>query len=220
MIGAWNYARDRRSHRNNARDRRSKLTNARDQRSRLCGTIRGMARTLGYHIVNSGYGLWLPGDMRGHWSEAWDERLGYIEPHMLHAGDPVRRYMAAERQKHPPVRLDAAMQRIASETIGRCRVDSDWRIAAASIEATHTHLLLTYTGRDIDNTVKWVKDQITKAIHRTTSHRGPVWSKGRWRSFIYEPKIWQNTRRYVERHNERRGAGPRPYPFLDDVPDP
>jgi hypothetical protein len=173
-----------------------------------------MPRTIGYHIVISGYGLWLPGEDRGHWSEAWDEQLGYIEPHILHAGDPVRKQMAAERQKGPPVRLDAAMQRVVVATIGHCGAESEWRLAAASIEATHTHLLMTYTERDIDNTVKWLKDQITKAIHRETPHQGPVWCKGRWRSFIYEPDAWDNAQRYIERHNERRGAGPRPYWFL------
>jgi hypothetical protein len=71
-----------------------------------------MRRTLGYHIVISGYGLWLPGDERGHWSEAWDEGLGFIEPHTLHAGDPVRLRMAEERRKHPVVKLDNIMQRV------------------------------------------------------------------------------------------------------------
>ena len=58
-----------------------------------------MLRTIGFHIVISGYGLWLPGDERGHWSDAWDEELGFVEPHTLHAGDPVRKRMAEERQK-------------------------------------------------------------------------------------------------------------------------
>ena len=179
-----------------------------------------MMRTLGYHIVVSGHGLWLPGDARGHWSEAWDEELGYVEPHTLHVGDPVRKRMAEERQKHPAVRLDAAMQGIVVATIGRCRAESDWQIAAASIEATHTHLLVTYTEGDIDNTIKWLKDQMTKAIHRQTPHAGPVWCKGRWRSFLFDPDVWRNTREYIERHNERRGVGRRPYAFLDAVADP
>ena len=111
-----------------------------------------MPRTLGYHIVISGYGLWLPGDERGHWSEAWDEQLGYVEPHTLHAGDAVRLRMAQERQQHPAVRLDTAMQAIVMESIARCQTESDWHVQAAAIEATHTHLLLTYTERNVDNT--------------------------------------------------------------------
>jgi REP element-mobilizing transposase RayT len=176
-----------------------------------------MPRTLGYHIVISGYGLWLPGDDRGHWSEAWDEELGFIEPHTLHAGDPVRKRMAEERRKYPAVRLDEAMRSLVIETITRCRAESDWRMAAASIEPTHTHLLLTYSDRDIDHTVKWLKDQTTKAIHRQTKHCGPVWCKGRWRSFIFDIDVWRNTQAYIERHNERRGEHPRPYPFIDAV---
>src|SRR5688500_9759552 len=101
-----------------------------------------MRRTLGYHIVISGYGLWLPGDDRGHWSEAWDSELGYIEPHKLHAGDPIRKRMAQERQKHAPVLLDVPMLKIVCDVLGRCAADSDWTIAAASIERTHTHLLM------------------------------------------------------------------------------
>ncbi len=53
-------------------------------------TPHAMPRTIGYHLVKSGYGLWLPGDTRGHWSSAWDEQIGFFEPHHLHAGDPVR----------------------------------------------------------------------------------------------------------------------------------
>jgi REP element-mobilizing transposase RayT len=179
-----------------------------------------MPRTHGYHIVISGYGLWLPGDERGHWSDDWDEQLGYIEPHMLHEGDPVRKRMASERQSHPRVVLDELMTANVLATIDACCKDSDWRIAAASIEATHSHLLLTYTERDIDTTIKWLKDQITKAIHKNTSHAGPVWCKGRWRVFLFDPLVWRNTRRYIEAHNERRGVGPRPYSFVNDIPDP
>jgi REP element-mobilizing transposase RayT len=166
----------------------------------------GMPRTIGYHLVFSAYGLWLPGDERGHWSDAWDQELGFIEPHMLHEGDPVRKRMAEERQAHPKVLLNPAMLAAVEDAIGMCRRQSDWRIAAASIESTHTHLLLTYTERDIDTTAKWLKDQTTKAVHRQTSHAGPVWCKGRWRGFIFDPLKWRNTRLYIERHNERRGV--------------
>jgi hypothetical protein len=164
--------------------------------------------------VISGHGLWLPGDNRGHWSDSWDEEIGYFEPHMLHQGDPIRRRMAEERMAYPPVKLTYQMQQAVIATLGTCQSKSDWVIRAASIEATHTHLLLTYTERDVDNTVKWLKDQMTKAIHRQTSHNGPVWCKGSWRSFVFEESIWINILRYIERHNERRGAGPRPYSFL------
>jgi hypothetical protein len=136
-----------------------------------------MHRTLGDHVVVSGYGLWLPGDSRGHWSEDWDAQLGLIEPHALHAGDPVRLRIARERMKHSPVRLSLGMAAAVVGAIGRCAAESDWTIAAASIESTHTHLLLSYSPRDLDVTIKWVKDQATKTVHAKTSHAGPDWCK-------------------------------------------
>jgi len=171
-----------------------------------------MGRTIGYHIVISAYGLLLPGDERGSWSPAWDEELGLIEPHMLHPGDPVRLRMSGERKKHPAVRLDNAMVGVFVDTLGTCAAESDWTIAAASIEPTHAHLLLTYTEREIDHTIKWIKDQATKAIHRQTPHDGPVWCKGKWCSFLFEDVTWQAVMTYIERHNVRRGLSPRPFP--------
>jgi REP element-mobilizing transposase RayT len=173
-----------------------------------------MGRTIGYHVVISGYGLWLPGDERGSWSAAWDRQIGFTEPHMLHPGDPARLRMSEERMRHCPVRLTTAMIAAVVEALGRCAETSEWSVAAVSIEATHTHLLLTYTRRDIDNAVKWIKDQATKAVHRETLHSGPVWCKGKWRSFVYDEEVWHAAETYIERHNVRRGVGPRPYPFL------
>lgn len=174
-----------------------------------------MPRTIGYHVVKSGYGLWLPGDDRGHWSAAWDPQIGYIEPHTLHPGDPVRERMARERMRFPPTRLTAEMMRIVGDTIATCAARSTWRIAAASIEATHAHLLITYSGRDIYNTAKWLADQTTKAIHRDTSFRGPVWCKGNWCSFIFDYGRWKNVRVYIEKHNLRRGLPAAPFAFID-----
>jgi REP element-mobilizing transposase RayT len=167
--------------------------------------------TIGYHIVISGYGLWLPGDDRGHWSDAWDAELGFVEPHQLHAGDPIRQRMARERLSHEPVRLTPAMVDIVLATLERCQAESDWELVAVSIEATHTHLLMTYSERNLDTTVKWVKDQTTKSIHCQTDHSDPIWCKGRWRSFVFEPAVWEAVRRYIERHNERRGLATHPF---------
>jgi REP element-mobilizing transposase RayT len=173
-----------------------------------------MGRTLGYHWVKSGFGLWLPGDDRGHWSEAWDAEIGFIEPHTLHARDPVRKRMAEERMFYPPVRATPEMLGVVESTLADCMTDSDWRIAAASLESTHIHVLLTATERDIDNVLKWLAQETTKAVHKNTSHTGPVWCKGRWRQFIFDQDHWDKSVAYIERHNIRRGVGPRPYSFL------
>lgn len=133
-----------------------------------------MPNTIGYHLVKSCYGLWLPGDKRGHWSSAWDAQIGYYEPHHLHAGDPVRERMARERMKHPPTRLTSPMIDAVAQAVGDCAHRSDWRAVAAAVEPTHMHLLLTYSERDIDGTAKWIAQQTTKSVHRDTDFTGPL----------------------------------------------
>jgi REP element-mobilizing transposase RayT len=173
-----------------------------------------MPLTLGYHYVRSAYGLWLPGDDRGHWSEAWDEQIGFIEPHALHEGDPIRKRMAEERMANPPLKWDDEMMRIIAQTMGKCAKNSPWKIIAASIEPSHFHALLTYSPLNIERTVKWIGQEMTKAVHRGTSHTGPVFCKGRWLQFVFDQSHWDNTIRYIEAHNVRHGLAARPYDFL------
>ncbi len=175
-----------------------------------------MAKTLGFHLVKSAYGQWLPGDEHGSWSEAWDEQISFFEPHQLHPGDPVRHRMAMERMKHDPVQLTEAMMDAVVDSIAHCIAVSagGLAVAAAAIGTTHFHLLIPYSTRNIENTAKWLADCATKAVHRNTEHVGPVWAKGKWRTYISEPSHWQNAMAYIERHNIQHGRTVRPYSFL------
>ena len=173
-----------------------------------------MPATIGFHLVKSCYGLWLPGDTRGHWSSAWDEEIGYFEPHRLHAGDPVRRRMAEERLKHAPTFMSAAMIEAVAGAVAECVAESDWRVVAAASEATHMHLLMTYSTRDADRTAKWISQRTTKAVHQRTSFTGPVWCEGKWMGYLFEAGHWENTRAYIKRHNVRRGWPARPWDWI------
>jgi len=173
-----------------------------------------MPSTLAIHYVRSAYGLWLPGDDRGHWSEAWDAQIGFIEPHKLHTGDPVRLRMAEERMKHAPVRWDVEMQQTITDALGVCAANSPWNVESYAIEETHFHAILSQSPLNIDRTVKWVAQEMTKAVHRRTAHTGPVFCKGRWLQFIFDEPHYANLTRYIESHNIRRGLPAKPYDFL------
>ncbi|MEM6334388.1 MAG: hypothetical protein AAF823_13715 [Planctomycetota bacterium] len=161
-----------------------------------------MRRTLGVHLVKSAYGRWLPGDERGHWSSRWDAELGYVEPGRLHPGDPVRRRMAAEQMKHPPVLWgDEAMSAMVG-ALWACEAESDWSVAAMSVEPTHVHVLTTYSARDAEGTAKWLSQRMTKAVH-AAGVVGPVFARGRWLQFVFDEGHWGRLVGYINRH---RGA--------------
>jgi REP element-mobilizing transposase RayT len=123
--------------------------------------------------------------------------------------------MAAERMTHPPTVLDDRMIDAVAMAVANGAAASDWRVAAAAIERTHMHLLLTATSRDVERTVKWISQQTTKAVHRETAFAGPVWSEGRWLEYVFDDGHWENLRRYIERHNERRGLPAAPWQWVD-----
>jgi REP element-mobilizing transposase RayT len=175
-----------------------------------------MSPTMGYHVVKSTYGTWLPGDPRGSWSETWSPERGYFGAHQFHEGDQRRLAMALQRMKHPPVVLTDAMCTAIREALQYCveRAKGELLIMAAAIEPTHMHLLIPHTGRDIHTTVKWIADQTSKAVHRRTAHLGPVWTKNHWCHHIDRQEHWENAAIYVDEHNRRAGRGSRPYAFL------
>jgi len=121
--------------------------------------------------------------------------------------------------KHSAVKLTEEMSAIVVDAITDCVEKSNGGlvIMAAAIEPTHMHLLLANTGRDIDVTAKWLADQTTKAVHRRTSHRGPVWTKNKWCDHIDNQEHWENAIVYIDDHNMRAGRGSRPYPFLAPI---
>jgi REP element-mobilizing transposase RayT len=181
-----------------------------------------MPNTIGYHLVKSAYGLWLPGDDRGSWSESWDDQIGFIEHHNLNPADPVRLRMAQERMQHPPVAFTAAMIDAIANSIADCvaRSNGGLTISAFAIEPTHMHIAIPYSGRDIDRTAKWLADRTTKSIHQQTNHTGPVWCKGKWCSFVFDDAYWQRIIDYIQTHNTRHGYHANPYPFISATPPP
>ena len=168
--------------------------------------------TIGYHVVKSGYGLWLPGDERGSWSETWDANIGFIKPHTLHDGDPVRLRMAKERMKHPPVQLNDEMIDAVTSALELCvdKSNGGLSITAVTIQPTHMHLLIPYAGRDIHHTMRWIADQTTKAVHSSTEHTGPVWRKGKWCTYVFDQSHWNNAMQYIQKHH----PAPQPYLFV------
>ncbi len=116
--------------------------------------------------------------------------------------------------KYQPVRLDQAMICAVGNAIERCASSSPWQIAAASIESTHMHLLITYSGLDIKRTIKWLAQQTTKSVHNQTDHVGPVWCEGYWCSYVFDTDYWANLVQYIQSHNLRRNEPAKPYSFI------
>lgn len=179
-----------------------------------------MPETLGYHLVKTAFGTWLPGDVRGYWSQEWSAKEGFRGSRRFHdQEDRGAMEFVQRRMRQAPTVLSEGMIEVIVSAIQECvrKSNGGLKIMAAAIESTHMHLLIPYSGRDIEITAKWLADQTTKAVHRRTTHQGLVWSKNNWIRHIFQPEYWENSLLYIDDHNERSGRGRRPYPFLCEV---
>lgn len=110
---------------------------------------------VGYHLIFSAYGFWLPNDPRGSWSEfvgAWDlfrvgggatkdkvtERRSYArDPH-----DRAKRLATKEQLIRPPVVFTGIQARAVGRGFGEYVKKSGLRVWACAIMPDHVHLVV------------------------------------------------------------------------------
>jgi REP element-mobilizing transposase RayT len=174
-----------------------------------------MPNTLGYHLIKTTFGTWLPGDPRGHWSALFNHHERYVNRHQLNPGDQNTLDRARRLMTQPPVTLTPRMISAVAQTLGHLIKSSGGGLAihAAAIEPAHVHLLIPYAGRDIHKTAQWIADRVTKRLH-ADGHEGKVWTRGKWAVYLFDQRHWDATRAYIRRHNTRRGLPPDPYPWI------
>ena len=156
--------------------------------------------TIGYHIVKTAYGRWLPGDERGHCSSVWDEQIGQVTPRGFQQGHPALEQYARSRMAHPPVTISKPIHKAIEQSLRECEKVSAWSISALAIEPTHMHLLVFGLACNPDSLCKWLAQQTTKHVHAVTSHVGPVWAKGKWCAHIQSEEHWLVAMEYINRH--------------------
>jgi REP element-mobilizing transposase RayT len=95
-------------------------------------------------------------------------------------------------------------------------------VLAATIQATHCHLILAPLKEHIDNVVARLKYRSASAVlqQRRKNLTGTVglcsslWTYGKFITFIYSHSHLQNAVGYVRRHNERDGLPADPYDWI------
>ena len=181
---------------------------------------------LGYHLVITAYGFWLPNDPRGSWSDfvgSWEllrfgpatktdsRRSVAARPH-----DAQLRRTAKTALKYPDVHFaDAQVRTIA-------RGFADWvqrngvTIWACSILPEHAHLVVARHRYKVEQVANLLKGASTRALIAEGLHplaklvppdqRPPkVWARNQWKVFLDAPADIRRTIRYVEENPPKEG---------------
>jgi hypothetical protein len=163
-------------------------------------TIADMANTLATMITMTTYGTWLRGNKRG-WVDA-----GQIFP-----PDPELEAADRLRMKHPPYLFPRDRMLEVGHFIGTSLIERlNLQLFALTVGTWHVHFVIGPSGHPIGDVVRCAKDA---ARYGLTLYR-PIWTEGYDKRFCFDIPSARNRIQYVQRHNERYGLPPNPWPFL------
>lgn len=190
---------------------------------------------LGFHVIFSTYGYWLPNDPRGSWSDwirNW-EMLRYgaatkVDTRESVAGvkhDVALRKRAKEALAYPEVFLTGAQAQAVGIGFRTAVAETDYAILACSIMPQHVHLVIGPHARDIDRIVGHLKSRATQqlnlqGIHPLAGYKQSdgttpsPWCRNCWKVFIFSQRHLRDAIRYVEENPLKEGKPRQHWSFV------
>jgi REP element-mobilizing transposase RayT len=195
---------------------------------------------LGYHLILSAYGFWLPNDPRGSWSDfvgAWELlRYGpatHVKDGRSHAHDEhdvALRLEAKKALKYPAVLFDGVQAR----AVARGFQEFAWKVGlhvwACALLPDHIHLVVAQHRLRIEQIANLLKGAASRQLVRedihplrlfkTQSGRCPkAFSRGQWKVFIDSEEQLQRAIEYVNANPEKEGKRRQNWTFVEPVGD-
>jgi len=184
------------------------------------------AMVLGYHLILSAYGFWLPNDPRGSCSTFVGSRelfrFGKTKtvstrqsvadaPH-----DKKLRHLAKRSLQRKAVVFSGIQARAIARGFAATVEKYDLPIWACAILPDHAHFVIGRTGRPIESVAAMLKADATRQLlherlHPFANDRGDagklpgVWAAGNWKVYLSTRAAIRSCIRYVERNPTKAG---------------
>jgi REP element-mobilizing transposase RayT len=188
-----------------------------------------MGRTLAIHWAQTTHGTWLHGNPRGSWENG---RL--IGP------DPYLEAACRASMSNDAILLDETERELVAGEFGKIVREHGYGILAATIQATHVHLVFGPLNEDIKKVISRFKYRSSVAVlrHRRNVHSmtrpagtaglysravsarsvpKSLWTAGRFPVFIFNDLHLGNAVEYVRDHNRQIGLAADPYDWIDPL---
>lgn len=180
---------------------------------------------LGFHIIMTGYGHWLPNDIRGSGSTGVaSERLRELGP--VHFGrkavqpprEELKRFLrnAEQRLDFPVIWFDDAMRRAIGEGVDAAVRRGGYTCYACSVLRNHLHCVIRRHRDDADVICEKISDATMDALRafRSDLAEHPVWGRDNCKKFKDTIESMWNAVRYVEGNPEKEGLSAQHWRFV------
>ena len=170
-----------------------------------------MNRTHGIHWIATTFGTWLHGDPRGSWR---DGKLIGPDPFLEEA---IRGRMTADA-----VVLSGIEIMLVAVVMGQAVRDKRWRVYAATIQPTHTHIVFAPLRDPIKDVIATLKYRSARQIislrrNMRVEVGRSLWTEGQFPRFVYSVDHLGNAIEYVRDHNRRTGRPADPYEWIEPL---
>jgi REP element-mobilizing transposase RayT len=189
---------------------------------------------VGYHIIFSAYGFWLPNDPRASWSDfvgSWElfrygpatkttERrsLAYREH------DRARRLEAKQALKYPAVNFTGIQARAIARGFADYFASKSFPVWACAILPDHVHLVVGRPGMLVEQLVIQLKGEATQRLEEEEIHplaaykkagkRVPkCWARGEWKVYLDLEDVPRSIH-YVEQNPLKEGKKRQKWSFV------
>lgn len=191
---------------------------------------------LGWHLIFSTYGFWLPNEERGsgstrvrtqHLYEVGGEATKVYTTHSV-AGWPYDRQLrklARESLKYPPVVLDGVQARAVGCGFAAIIPKVELTIHACAILPEHVHVVAAAHGFDGDEIIACLKRAGTRGMNdqglhplrafaRASGKHPSPWAAHGWKVMLFTPEEMRARIRYVEENPVRAGLRRQRWSFV------
>ncbi len=190
---------------------------------------------LGYHVIITACGFWLPNDSRGSWSDfvaAWEllrfggkaTKVGTRKSVAGQPHDVVARLATKQRLKYPAVTFTGIQARAVGRGFANVVAHSDLTIWACSILPEHVHLVIRRHRYEVEKAVNFLKGDATRRLKAERLHplaafaddKGPPtpWAHKQWKVFLDSFEDIRRAIRYVQDNPEKEGKPRQEWAFV------
>jgi len=180
---------------------------------------------IAHHLIFTGYGHWLPNDLRGSLSrELRVGKLARFGP--IHFGrkenQPQRRELisflkAAQAElKHPILWFNEQQRKRIAAAFGAVIEHEGYTCFACSVMSNHAHLIIR---RHRDKAEKMIEklgiasaDAVRMSAQVPSDH--PIWSRDEYKKFVDSPEYLERAIAYVRGNPEKSGLPAQEYAFV------
>jgi REP element-mobilizing transposase RayT len=180
---------------------------------------------IGHHLILTGYGHWLPNDIRGSGStEVRSDELRDLGG--VHLGrkavqpsrEELRRFHAeaGDRLYHPVVWFDEAKRQAIADAFAQVIAQRHYTVWACAVLSNHAHLCIRRHRDDALTMWKVLASASCDSLQRMQGFppNHPVWSSRPYKVFLYSPDDVRSRVRYIESNPIKERLPAQHFPFV------